>query len=761
MIFNPVPSQQDRKVRVFSLAQSFLDSFKDTQPQWGPVGYFTYKRTYSRPTADGVSTEEWWQTCQRVVEGCFNIQKIHCRMYGLPWNESKAQKSAQEMYRRIFTFKFTPPGRGLWVMGTDLIYEKGSAALQNCAFVSTKDIDEDFASPFTFLMDMSMLGVGVGGDCRGAGKVKLSVPKFSSETFVVEDSREGWVELLRTVLNAFVGRGAYPLVVDYSKVRPMGTPIKGFGGIASGPGPLKQMIEGISRILMPAGVEMAFERVAWEPIYALGTGDVREAVNLDDKRDAIRVYLTAGAETVQSSRITSTQIVDVFNYIGKCVVAGGVRRTAEIMFGEASDNDFMTMKSDETLRPLYERKAKLLKYGADGFVDMLDPDAFLSPEEQQRVLAEIEEQINAHPIVDRRWASNNSIFGHVGMDYTAAAEAVARNGEPGVFWIENARAYGRMADPPDWRDDRVMGTNPCGEQSLESFELCNLVETYPAHHDSLEDFKITLKMAYLYAKTVTLVPTHDPRANSVMLRNRRIGCSMSGIVQALTKVGYREFLHWCDDGYKEIRRLDKVYSEWLGVPESKKTTSIKPSGTVSLLCGATPGIHYPESEFYLRRIRVVASSPLVKMAQDAGYPVEPDRYAGNTMTVTFPVREALFAKSKKDVSIWEQFALAAAIQRYWADNQVSVTVTFNSQEAAEIKRCLEVFETQLKSVSLLPVSDHGYDQAPYEEIDEATYNALMANISPMDFSMAGNTHDASSEEKFCSNDVCELRLPGA
>ena len=230
-----------RKIRDFSLSETFIADFVGKQPNWGPVGYFTYKRTYARQLPEG-GTEEFWQTCKRVVEGVYNIQKQHCKVQRLPWNDRKAQASAQEMFTRMWQFKFTPPGRGLWVMGTDLVYQKGSAALNNCAFVTTENIDIDFATPFCFLMDMSMLGVGVGSDCKGAGKVKLFTPKYDNTPYVVEDSREGWIELIKTVLNSFIGKNNYPLKVDYSKVRPRGTAIKGFGGVASGPEPLMKLV---------------------------------------------------------------------------------------------------------------------------------------------------------------------------------------------------------------------------------------------------------------------------------------------------------------------------------------------------------------------------------------------------------------------------------------------------------------------------------------------------------------------------------------
>ena len=651
--------EKTRKIRDFALSETFLSKYIGQQPKWGPVGYFTYKRTYARDLEAG--TEEFWQTCKRVVEGVYNIQKIHCKNLRLPWNDRKAQSSAQEMFERMWSFKFLPPGRGLWMMGTDLVSKKGSAALNNCAFTTTLNIDIDFATPFCFLMDMSMFGVGVGGDTRGAGKIKIQQPTFSNKTFVVEDSREGWVRLIEVILNSFVGKGQYPVNIDYSNVRPRGALIKGFGGVASGPEPLKELVANITKVL-------------WDQ------------------------------ESSEPTPITSTQIVDIFNFIGKCVVAGGVRRTAEIMFGDPSDKDFVELKQDK------------------------------------------------EALMDRRWASNNSIFATVGMDYSEMASSVAVNGEPGCIWLDNMRSYGRMIDPPNSKDWRVLGSNPCSEQSLEDKELCCLVETFPAAHNDLDDYKRTLKFAYLYAKTVTLVPTHNQMTNAVMMRNRRIGCSMSGIVQAINKLGRHAFSTWCDEGYNYISNLDRIYSEWLCVPRSIKMTSVKPSGTVSLLCGSTPGIHYPEAEYYIRNIRVANTSPLLQAAINAGYPVEDDQYANDTSVVSFPVKENHFVKSKNDVTIWEQFANASMMQKYWADNQVSITVTFKPEESKDIQSCLEVYESSLKSISLLPISEHGYVQAPYIPIEQEEYERLISNIKTLDLS--NSVHEA--EDKFCDGEACEI-----
>ena len=215
------------------------------------------------------------------------------------------------------------------------------------------------------------------------------------------------------------------------------------------------------------------------------------------------------------------------NLIGKCVVAGNVRRTAEIVFGEPDSEEYLDLKN-------YEVNPHRATYG---------------------------------------WTSNNSIYARIGMDYRESAERVRINGEPGYAWLDNMRKYGRMADAPNWKDKRASGGNPCLEQTLESHELCCLVETFPNNHDSLEDYLTTLQYAYLYAKTVTLGQTHWPETNRVMLRNRRIGCSMSGIAQFIANRGVGSLKEWMDTGYNHIQELDEKYSDWMAIPRSIKTTS--------------------------------------------------------------------------------------------------------------------------------------------------------------------------------------------
>ena len=266
-----------------------------------------------------------------------------------------------------------------------------------------------------------------------------------------------------------------------------------------------------------------------------------------------------------------------------------------------------------------------------------------------------------------------------------------------------------------------------------------------------------MKYAYLYAKTVTLGGTHWADTNRVMLRNRRIGCSVSGVAQFITNRGIHELKEWLENGYDTIQNWDKQYSDWFAVPKSIKTTSVKPSGTVSLLAGATPGLHYPESRFYIRRIRLSKHSELIDPMKKAGYKIEPAFGSEDTTSVVeVPVDVGEGIRTAGELTIWEQFAIAAFMQRHWADNQVSCTVTFNPEtESEHIPHVLNYFQYHLKGISLLPRHDYGaYKQMPYEAIDEKEYNKQVKKLKNLTFGVIKN--EEAEIDKFCNNDSCEI-----
>jgi len=668
----------------FKLTADFVEGYKTKVVPWGykdvagnSVGEITFLRTYSRLKADGTK-ETWSDVCERVINGMYSLQKDHAKTNRLPWNDAKAQASAKEAFDRLFNLKWTPPGRGLWVMGTPLVNEqKNSAALQNCAFVSTNEMSKSNpAKPFAFLMEASMLGVGVGFDDKGADKgFDIYEPK-GEQGYDIPDTREGWMESTSMLINSYLKPDQPVWVFNYDIIRPYGAPIATFGGTAAGPAPLVKLHEQIRKLFNGRA----------------------------------------------GNKITRIDIADIGNMIGVCVVSGNVRRSAELLLGRIDDDNFLNLKNAERFP---ERNS-------------YDPE---------------------NP--GWAWMSNNSVETSVGTDLSPIVDGIAHNGEPGVIWMDVTRKYGRLADQPNNKDWRAAGYNPCAEQSLESFECCTLVETYLNRHDSLEDYKRTLKFAYLYAKTVTLLPTHWEETNAIMQRNRRIGTSMSGVANFADINGLPVLREWMDEGYKTIVNYDKSYSEWLGIRESIKTTTIKPSGTVSILSGESPGVHWtPGGEYFLRAIRFGNDDPMLSLFKMANYRVEPaSENPTKTSVVFFPIK-SLAKRSEKDVSIYEKVALAATAQRWWSDNSVSVTISFDAEkEIKDVGTVLHMYDGQLKTISFLPMGNHVYPQMPYSQISQAEYDQYAMELFPIDFAgvYQGLGIDAIGEA-YCTTDACEIKL---
>ena len=668
----------------FKLSEDFVAGYKSKKAPFGytdaagnSVGEITFLRTYSRLKEDGTK-ETWSDVCERVINGMYSIQKDHCKSQRLPWNDAKAQASAKEAFDRLFNLKWTPPGRGLWVMGTPLVNQhKNSAALQNCAFVSTMEMTKQNPSrPFAFLMEASMLGVGVGFDDKGADKEFTIYSPTQGDTYVIPDTREGWVESVAALINSYLRADTKAPVFEYKEIRPAGTPIKTFGGTAAGSEPLERLHNYIHKLFKDRAGE----------------------------------------------KLTRVDIADIGNLIGVCVVSGNVRRSAELLIGRIEDDNFLNLKNSE-------------RYPERNSYDPAAPGW--------------------------GWMSNNSVETQVGKDLSAIVEGIARNGEPGVIWLDVSRKYGRLADPINNKDWRVAGYNPCAEQSLESYECCTLVETYLNRHDDLDDFKRTLKFAYLYAKSVTLLPTHWEETNAIMQRNRRIGTSMSGVANFADTKGLPVLREWMDEGYKVVKGHDNVYSEWLGIRESIKMTTVKPSGTVSILAGESPGVHWTVGgEYFDRAIRFANSDPMLPLFKMANYRVEPASESPDTTSVVFfPIKSGA-RRSEKDVSIFEKMSLAATAQRYWSDNSVSVTVSFDSEKEAEhIGTVLHMYDGQLKTVSFLPQGNFTYPQMPYTQITSDEYDDATMKLFPIDFSgvYAGMAADAIGEA-YCTTDSCEIKL---
>ncbi|WP_281951032.1 fused protease/ribonucleoside-triphosphate reductase [Nitrosophilus kaiyonis] len=643
----------------FFLPNDFKEYLKNLKPifGFGAFGETTYYRTYSRKTGPN-SHEHWPDTIIRVIEGIFSIRKNHYRKYNLSWRDEDYIEFAKNMAINAFKMKWLPPGRGLWIMGTEYIYERGSAALYNCAAVDTTDL----VNAADWAMDMLMVGAGVGFNTAWDGKANKP-DKKNYLIYIIEDSKEGWVKSVRLLLESYIkNRPFYRF--DYSKIRPAGSELKMFGGIAGGPEPLKRLHKNIEK-------------------------------TMDD-------YI--------EGKIDKTRcVVDIFNELGVCVVSGNIRRSAEIAIGSPYDKTFLNLKNYE-------------KY----------PDR-----------AEI------------GWISNNSILIKDINDYKVLDEIAAlieKNGEPGILNLENMQHYGRFGEEIK---DKAWLSNPCGEIALESYELCNLAEIFISRCENIDEFLKMVEYATFYASTVNLLPTHREETNKIIARNRRVGVSVSGVADFIEKKGFETLIKWLRAGYKKVREINKNLAIGAGIPISLKVTAVKPSGTISILAGTSPGMHYPPFTYAIRRIRIGKNSELGKFLKESNVPYEIDMYDENTYVFEFPIKYDN-PKSVQDVTVWEQMMILATLQREWSDNMVSNTIEFSKEyKAKDIANILKEFLPMIKSVTMLPKSDHIYPQMPFSKISKEEYEKLMKSFPKLDWSKYTG-HEATGE-RFCSSLSCTFR----
>jgi ribonucleoside-triphosphate reductase len=602
---------------------------------WGPLGYVTYKRTYARRlnvNNANSKTEEFENTVDRIIKSCDKQLKV-----GFSPEEEKRLKEI------LLGLKGSVAGRFMWQLGTKTVDQLGLMSLQNCAFT----VVNEPIRPFTWAMDALMLGSGVGYNIQREyvyelpklkRKVRIVRKDTNDADFIVPDSREGWVKLLRKTLEShfITGEGfTYSTIC----VRGKGTPIKGFGGVASGPEELCWGIREISKLLNSRAGKKA------RPIDCL----------------------------------------DIMNIIGYIVVAGNVRRSAQIAIGDYDDIQYL--------------EAKRWDLG----------------------------------IPNWRAMSNNSVVcNDIALLPEQFWEGYNGNGEPyGLINLKLSREIGRTGDT-NYPDPDVAGYNPCAEQSLGPFETCCLAEIHLPNIESQEELTEVAWYLYKINKHSLALPCHSKETEAIVHKNMRMGIGITGYCMAT-----EEQQSWLDKTYKELREFDVDYSKEKGFPPSIKLTTVKPSGTLSLLSGVTPGAHPGYSHYHIRRIRMASDSALVQVCKQNGYKIEFQRnFDGsddtNTVVVEFPCKFPENTVVSKDMKALEQLELVKKLQTEWSDNSVSVTIYYRKEELDGIKEWLNSnYNNNLKTVSFLLHSEHGFDQAPLEEISRQDYEVMVKSVKPI------------------------------
>jgi ribonucleoside-triphosphate reductase (thioredoxin) len=621
----------------YQIDQELKNLVKSWKPNFGFSGFgeATYYRTYSRQMDNG-KQEQWADTVIRVVEGVLSIRYDWYKKHGLPINEEVFKSYSYKLCNAIFNMRMLPPGRGLWAMGTDFVFEKGGLALNNCAAVEVKKLSVDM----NWAMDSLMCGVGVGFGVFRENSYKLYKPGFGKdhkdgtslyteeiaprEIFVIPDSREGWVKSLELLLRSYEEGSGY-VEFDYSHIRPYGAAIKGFGGKASGPSPLIKLHDRV-RIICDLYIQGGY---SWTKLCA-----------------------------------------DIANSIGACVVAGNVRRSAEILLGSIDDKDFLNLKNyslDDHVH--HDGKAyQCAEFHKSG--ESFDPKFWIEVGlSDSSDYAEWSSHTNYYGRCAIGWMSNNTVRLEKKSDFRSMpkiSRLIKNNGEPGIANLINMQEYGRFGE---LKEDKASLTNPCSEISLESYELCNLSEVFPTRCNSKKEFYEALELATFYSTTVSLLMTHRPETNEVVNRNHRIGISISGIADWFDNYGVADCIPMLRKGYKIVKRVNELLAKESGVSPSIRLTTVKPSGTISQLAGVSSGMHFPTFKYAIRRMRVSEGSELVPVLKAAGVPWEQDTYSDNTLCFEFPIDQGL-TRPAQEVSAWEQFALLSTLQREWADNMV-------------------------------------------------------------------------------------------
>ena len=639
------------------LTSDFINSYSSKTPPWGfgGLGEVVYLRTYSRKIDGTDKSETWVETIKRIIDGAVEI--------GVPFSQAEAES----LFDHMFNLRCSVSGRALWQLGTPLVKKFSGTSLNNCFFTNIEKIED-----FELLFDYLMLGGGVGfsverSKIHDLPKVKkvdyITAEKTNDADFIVPDSRQGWRELLHKVLESYFITGK-SFTYSTLLIREFGTPLKTFGGTASGSGALVDGIADISKVL--------------------------------DQR--------------VGKKLRSIDVLDICNIIGRIVVSGSSRRSAQIAIGDPDDMLFIRAKN----------------WGSGN-------------------------------IPAWRANSNNSIYADSYDEIVSEFwKGYDGTGEPyGLLNRKLARTHGRLGEKSP--DPTIEGFNPCAEIALADGESCNLATIFLPNIESLAQLLEISRLLYMVQKQITRLSYPYEKTNTIVHKNGRLGQSVTGILQCSdVQIG------WLKTAYEYLKEYDKSYSEEHGWNPSVRLTTVQPSGTLSLLPGVTPGIHPAFAQYYIRRVRFSSVDPLVDACRKRGYKVTWDmgldgREDHSRYVVEFPCKSPEGAVLAANMTAIEQLEWVKKMQTEWADNAVSVTVNYRKEELSAIQEWLaKNYDKSVKSVSFLLHVDHNFPLPPYEEITKDEYDKTLSKLN-LSVPLQQISTDLSIEMDDCATGACPVR----
>ncbi|MBI9014466.1 MAG: ribonucleoside-triphosphate reductase, adenosylcobalamin-dependent [Clostridiales bacterium] len=590
-----------------------------------------------------------------------------------------SRNEAEELFDNIFHLRQFLSGRTFWVGNTD-VAKHYPMANYNCSFQIIDSIDS-FRDVFYLLM----IGSGVGVRILKSDVEKI--PKIRTDFEVIHKDYSAMNPGERednTSVEFFYNHTAKITIGDSKE-----------GWVQSLDTFMKIIANNEYRNITSVIIDYDHVRPKGEKLKTFGgtASGHKSLKNMFEKiyRTVKRASLLNPGKKI---KLRPIDCLDIANIIGENVVVGGVRRTAEIILLDADDNEAIEAKSG-----LYK-------------------------------------QVDGQWIVDKeiihRQMSNNSIY------YTERPsrerlhwqiERMRYSGEPA--WV-NAEAGAK-------RRVNFNGVNPCGEILLDNKGLCNLttINVFAfVNEDGSLDEKNLLRAQRLSARAgyrMTCVELELPMWDAVQQRDKLIGCSLTGwqdMVNAtnMTIESQASLLR----KLREVAKKEaEMYALELGQNVPLLVTTVKPEGTLSQLPTVSSGVHYSHSPYYIRRVRISADDPLVKVCEELDYPVFPEvgqeLETCSTKVVEFPVK-APEGRTKYDVSAIEQLENYKLFMENYVDHNCSITVHVRNHEWEAVEEWVWKHWDEVMAVSFLSLDDSFYELLPYESIDEEEYNKRLSNM---------------------------------
>jgi ribonucleoside-diphosphate reductase alpha chain len=428
-------------------------------------------------------------------------------------------------------------------------------------------------------------------------------------------------------------------------------------------------------------------------------------------------------------RLYPIECHDIMCKVGQVVVVGGVRRSALISLSNLNDDQMAHAKSgewwDEPDRGVYRNGQRSMANNSVAYKNKPEMGTFM-----------------------REWMSlYDSKSGERGIfNREAADKQVARNGrrETGHMW----------------------GTNPCSEIILRPYQFCNLSEVVVREHDTLQTLKRKVRLATILG-TVQSTLTDFKYLRKIWKHNteeeRLLGVSLTGIMDHSVLSKTVDSKRWLEEMKETAVETNEKYAKALGIPQSAAITCVKPSGTVSQLVDAASGIHARHSEHYIRTVRGDSKDPLTQFLMDSGVPAERDVTQPESVTVfSFPMKSPKQAVTRTETTAIQQLELWKTYAIHWCEHKPSITVTVKEDEWMEVGAWVYENFDVASGVSFLPLFDHTYQQAPYQDIEADEYLEWKDRMSYVnldwsrltDFEKEDTT--TGSRELACTAGVCEV-----